>query len=86
MVGAKPSLSQASTKYWVDVILTTSGHWKRFDCERDALAHAPVYARFPNACSVVAYALTLEGRKIIFSGAKQNEARAKHGNPAATSK
>jgi hypothetical protein len=53
MVGAKPSLSQASTKYWVDVILTTSGHWKRFGCERDALAHAQVYARFPYACSVV---------------------------------
>jgi hypothetical protein len=66
MVGAKPNLSQAFTKCWVDVILTTSGHWKRFDCERDALAHAQVYTRFPNACSVVAYALTLEGRKIIF--------------------
>jgi hypothetical protein len=66
MVEASRSLPQASTKYWVDVILTTAWHAKRFDCEPDALAHAQVYARFPNACSVVAYAYTPEGRKIIF--------------------
>jgi hypothetical protein len=65
MVEAGRSLSQASTKYWVDVILTTSFQCKRFDCERDALAFAQVYARFPNA-SVVAYACTSEGRKTIF--------------------
>jgi hypothetical protein len=57
MVMATRSLPHASTKYWVDVILTTA--WdRRFDCEREALAYAQVYARLPNACAVVAYAYT----------------------------
>jgi hypothetical protein len=63
---AKRSLPQASTKYWVDVILTTALDCRRFDCEREALTYAQVYARLPNACSVVAYAYTPGGRKIIF--------------------
>ena len=52
------------TKYWVDFILTTAWQAKRFDSEREALACAQAYARLPNACLVVAYALT-EGRKKI---------------------
>ena len=47
--------------YWVDMILTTAWECRRFDCEREALAYAQVYARLPNACAVVAYAYTPEG-------------------------
>jgi hypothetical protein len=65
--------------YWVDVILTTAWHAKRFDCEPDALAHAQVYSRFPNAEAVVAYAYTPEGRTIIFDW---SEAEAKLGRRA----
>jgi hypothetical protein len=64
MVEAAGSLPPTSTKYWVDVILTTAWECRRFDCERKALAFAQVYARFPNAEAVVAYAYTPEGRKI----------------------
>jgi len=64
MVEAARSLPP--TKYWVDVILKTSWHAKRFDFERDALAHAQVYARLPNVEAVVAYAYRPEGREIIF--------------------
>jgi hypothetical protein len=46
--------------------LTTAWECRRFDCEREALAYARVYARFPNAEAVVAYAYRPEGRKIIF--------------------
>jgi hypothetical protein len=56
MAEAKRSVARASTKYWVDVILTTALDCRRFDCEREALAYADVYARLPNACSVAAYA------------------------------
>ena len=66
MVEAGRSLPRACTKYWVDVILTTAWECRRFGSEREALAYAQVYARLPNACSVVAYAYTPEGRKIIF--------------------
>jgi hypothetical protein len=52
--------------YWVDVILTTAFECRRFDCEREALAYAQVYARLPNAEAVVAYAYRPEGREIIF--------------------
>jgi hypothetical protein len=52
--------------YWVDMILTTAWECRRFDCEREALAYAQVYARLPNACAVVAYAYTPGGREIIF--------------------
>ena len=30
--------------YWVDVTLTTAWECRRFDCEREALAYAQVYA------------------------------------------
>ena len=66
MVKANRSLPHSSTIYWVDVILTTAWEWRRFDCERKALAYAQVYARFPNAEAVVAYAYRPEGREIIF--------------------
>jgi hypothetical protein len=52
--------------YWVDVILTTAWECRRFECEREALAYAEVYARLPNAEAVVAYAYAPENRKIIF--------------------
>ena len=52
--------------YWVDVILTTALDCRRFDCEREALTYAQVYARLPNAEAVVAYAYAPEGREIIF--------------------
>jgi hypothetical protein len=74
MVEAERSLSQASTKYWVDVILTTALDCRRFDCEREALAFAQVHARLPNACAVVAYAYTPEGRTIIFDWSEEYEA------------
>jgi hypothetical protein len=83
MVMAASSLPP--TRYWVDVILTTAWECRRFDCEREALAYAQVYARLPNAEAVVAYAYRPEGREIIFDW---NEAeaklgrRAKHSNPA----
>jgi hypothetical protein len=64
MVMANSSLPP--TRYWVDVILTTSWQCQRFDSESDALAYAQVYARFPNAEAVVAYAYKSEGREIIF--------------------
>jgi hypothetical protein len=62
------------TRYWVDVILTTAWQCQRFDCEREALAYAQVYARLPNAEAVVAYANRPEGREIIFewSDARQS--------------
>jgi hypothetical protein len=63
---ADRSLPHASTKYWVDVILTTAWECRRFDCEREALAYAQVYARLPNAEAVVADAYRPEGREIIF--------------------
>jgi hypothetical protein len=66
MVEAKRILPQASTRYWVDAILTTAFDCRRFDCEREALAFARVYARLPNAELVIAYALLPEGRRIIF--------------------
>jgi hypothetical protein len=66
MVEANRSLSHASTKYWVDVILTTALDCRRFDCEREALAWAQVCARLPNAELVVAYALTEGRKKTIF--------------------
>jgi hypothetical protein len=53
-------------RYWVDVILTTAWQCQRFDCGREALAYAQVYARLPNAEAVVAYAYAPEGREIIF--------------------
>jgi hypothetical protein len=40
MVEASSSLSDACTKYWVDVILTTAWECRRFDSEREALAYA----------------------------------------------
>jgi Resolvase, N terminal domain len=53
---AQAASSLLPTRYWVDVILTTAWECRRFDCEREALAYAQVYARFPNAEAVVAYA------------------------------
>jgi hypothetical protein len=73
MVEATSSLPPI--RYWVDVILTTAWECRRFDCEREALAYAQVYARLPNAEAVVAYAYAPEGRKIIFDW---------NGNPADT--
>jgi hypothetical protein len=71
---AQAASSLLPTRYWVDVILTTAWECRRFDCEREALAYAQVYARFPNAEAVVAYAYAPEGRKIIFewSDARQS--------------
>ena len=46
--------------------LTTAWECRRFECEREALAYAEVYARLPNAEAVVAYAYAPEDRKIIF--------------------
>jgi hypothetical protein len=66
MVEANPSLSHASTKYWVDVITRTALDCRRFDCEREALAWAQVCARLPNAELVEAYALTEGRKKTIF--------------------
>jgi len=85
MVMAASSLPP--TRYRVDVILTTAWHAKRFDCEPDALAHAQVYSRFPNAEAVVAYAYTPEGRKVIFDWSEAEAKlgrRAKIGNLART--
>ena len=67
MVEAKRSLPQASTKYWVDMILKAIPplECRQFDCKREALAYAQVLARLPDACLVVAYAVTSEGRKKI---------------------
>jgi hypothetical protein len=65
--------------YRVDVILTTAFECRRFDCEREALAYAQVYARLPNAEAVVAYAYRPKGREIIF-----NWSEAEHGNPTDT--
>ena len=76
---AKRSLPQVSTKYWVDVILTTALDCRRFDCEREALTYAQVYARLPNAEAVVAYAYKPEGKEIIF---EWSEAEAKLGRRA----
>jgi len=59
-------LTAAYHKILVDVILTTAWECRRFDCEREALAYAQVYARLPNAEAVVAYAYRPEGREIIF--------------------
>jgi hypothetical protein len=59
--------------YWVDVILTTAFECRRFDCEREALAYAQVYARLPNAEAVVAYAYRPEGREIIFDWSKAQQ-------------
>jgi hypothetical protein len=42
MVEANRSLPH----YWMDVILTSAWECRRFDCEREALAYARVYARF----------------------------------------
>jgi hypothetical protein len=75
---ADRSLPHAPTRYWVDVNLTTTWECRRFDCEREALAYAQVYARLPNAEAVVAYACRPEGRRIIF------ESEAEHGNSADT--
>ena len=75
MVEASSSLPH----YWVDVILTTAWECRRFDCERDALVFAQVYARLPNACAVVAYAYTPEGREMIFDWSEAGQA--KYGNP-----
>jgi hypothetical protein len=58
--------NRSVSHYWVDVILTTAWECRRFDCEREALAYAQVYAGLPNACAVVAYAYRPEGREIIF--------------------
>jgi hypothetical protein len=83
MVMAASSLPP--TRYWVDVILTTAWQCQRFDCEREALAYAQVYARLPNAEAVVAYAYKPEGREIIFEWSEAEAKlgrRAKHGNPA----
>jgi hypothetical protein len=83
MVMASGSLPP--TRYWVDVILTTAWECRRFDCEREALAYAQVYARFPNAEAVVAYAYRPEGREIIFDWSEAEAKlgrRAKIGNPA----
>jgi hypothetical protein len=66
MVEATRNLSHASTKYWVDVILTTALDCRPFDCEREALAWAQVCARLPNAELVVAFALTEGRKKTIF--------------------
>jgi hypothetical protein len=66
MVMAGRSLPHAPTKYWVDVILTTALDCRRFDCEREALAWAQVCSRLPNACLVVAFALTEGRKKTIF--------------------
>jgi hypothetical protein len=66
MVEAKRIVPQTSTRYWVDVILTTAWECRRFGREREALAYAQVYARLPNAEAVVAYAYRPEGREIIF--------------------
>jgi hypothetical protein len=78
---AQAASSLLPTRYWVDVILTTAWECRRFDCEREALAYAQVYARSPNAEAVVAYAYAYapEGRKIIFDWSE-----AEHGNPANT--
>jgi hypothetical protein len=75
---ADRSLPHAPTRYWVDVNLTTAWECRRFDCEREALAYAQVYARLPNAEAVVAYAYRAEKRRIIF------ESEAEHGNSADT--
>ena len=83
MVEATSSLPPI--RYWVDVILTTAFDCRRFDCEREALAHAQVYARLPNAEAVVAYAYRPEGREIIFDWSEAEAKlgrRAKIGNPA----
>jgi hypothetical protein len=79
MVEAASRVSHGSTRYWVDVILTTAWECRRFDREREALAYAQVYARLPNAEAVVAYAYTPKGREIIFDWSE-----AEHGNPADT--
>jgi hypothetical protein len=42
---AQATRSLLPTRYWVDVILTTAWQCQRFDCEREALAYAQVYAR-----------------------------------------
>ena len=80
MVEASSSLSDACTKYWVDVILTTAWECRRFDSEREALAYAQGYARLPNAEAVVAYAYRPEGTEIIFDW---SEAQRKHSVRAA---
>ena len=85
MVEATSSL--LPIRYWVDVILTTAWQCQRFDCQREALAYAQVYARLPNAEAVVAYACRPEGRKIIFDWSEAEAKlgrRAKIGNPAST--
>jgi hypothetical protein len=66
------------TRYWVDVILTTAWECRRFNCEREALAYAQVYARLLNAEAVVAYEYAPE-QKIIF---EWSEAEAKLGRRA----
>ena len=73
MVEANRSLPH----YWMDVILTSAWECRRFDCEREVLAYARVYARFPNAEAVVAYAYRPEGRKIIFD-CSEAEAKVLH--------
>ena len=59
MVEATSSLPPI--RYWVDVIPDDTWQCQRFDCEREALASAQVYARLPNAEAVVAYAYAPEG-------------------------
>jgi hypothetical protein len=81
MVEAAGSLPPTSTKYWVDVILTTAWECRRFDCERKALAFAQVYARFPKLKRSWLTPTHRKGGRSS-SRAKQNEAGAKHGNSA----
>jgi hypothetical protein len=72
--------------YWVDVILTTAWECRRFDCEREALAYAQVYARLPNAEAVVAYAYARreEDDLRLERSMTKHGRRAKHGSHAAT--
>jgi hypothetical protein len=69
MVEAASRVSHGSTRYWVDVILTTAWECRRFDREREALACEQVYARLPNAEAVVA-----KGGRSSSIGVKQNTA------------
>jgi hypothetical protein len=63
MIEADCRVSHAPTRYWVDVILTTAWECRRFDCEREALAYAQVYARLPSASALNASRATVPSRK-----------------------
>ena len=80
---AKRSLPHASTKYWVDMILTTIPplECRRFDCEREAAGRKSVPV-FRTHARLLPTPTHPKGGRSSSIGAKQNEARAKHGNSA----